>query len=209
MTLQTDVPAELHIHGYELSKDVDAGKTGSIKFTADTTGEFEVEAHQLVHGEEGEGVELATAAGQSVTLPLAHALLIGRQDLPIPQWLFAWGAAVVLVVSFIALSLLWRRARFEDDSWRPTSARTSRILVNPVTEVLAGALGVCLLGVVIWSGLEGSQVADTNFSLTFVFITFWLGWCSLSVLFGDVFRAVNPWRAIGRAYGGLVRRLTG
>jgi hypothetical protein len=59
VTLQTDVPAELHIHGYELSKDVDAGETGSIKFTADTTGEFEVEAHHLTHGEEGMGVELA------------------------------------------------------------------------------------------------------------------------------------------------------
>jgi hypothetical protein len=59
VTLQTDIPAELHVHGYEVSQDVDAGKSGSIKFTADTTGEFEVEAHHLVHGEEGTGVELA------------------------------------------------------------------------------------------------------------------------------------------------------
>ena len=60
MTLETDVPAELHIHGYELSKDIDAGKAGSISFSADATGEFEVEAHHLVHGEEGPGAELAT-----------------------------------------------------------------------------------------------------------------------------------------------------
>jgi hypothetical protein len=60
VTLMTDAPAELHIHGYELSREVDAGSTGSIKFTADTTGEFEVEAHPITHGEEGEGVELAT-----------------------------------------------------------------------------------------------------------------------------------------------------
>lgn len=60
VTLHTDVPAELHIHGYELSKDIDAGKSGSISFTADATGEFEVEAHHLVHGEEGPGEELAT-----------------------------------------------------------------------------------------------------------------------------------------------------
>jgi hypothetical protein len=60
VTLHTDVPAELHVHGYELSKDVDAGKTGSISFDADATGEFEVEGHHLVHGEEGPGVELAT-----------------------------------------------------------------------------------------------------------------------------------------------------
>lgn len=58
VTLHTDAPAELHIHGYELSKDIDAGKSGSISFTADATGEFELEAHPLVHGEEGAGVEL-------------------------------------------------------------------------------------------------------------------------------------------------------
>jgi hypothetical protein len=32
----------------------------------------------------------------SLFLPLAHGLLVGRQDLPIPTWLFAWGASVVL-----------------------------------------------------------------------------------------------------------------
>jgi hypothetical protein len=60
VTLKTDEPAELHVHGYELSKDIDAGKSGSISFTADATGEFDVEAHHLVHGEEGPGLELAT-----------------------------------------------------------------------------------------------------------------------------------------------------
>jgi hypothetical protein len=59
VTLHTDVPAELHVHGYELAKDVGAGGTGSISFTADATGEFEIEAHHLVHGEEQTGVELA------------------------------------------------------------------------------------------------------------------------------------------------------
>jgi hypothetical protein len=60
VTLKTDVPAELHVHGYEKSTDVAAGKTGSVSFTADATGEFEVEAHHLVHGDEGPGEELAT-----------------------------------------------------------------------------------------------------------------------------------------------------
>jgi hypothetical protein len=60
VTLRTDIPAELHIHGYELSKDIKAGGQGSIAFTADATGEFEIEAHHLVHGDEGPGISLAT-----------------------------------------------------------------------------------------------------------------------------------------------------
>jgi hypothetical protein len=37
-----------------------------------------------------------------------------------------------------------------------------------------------------------------NFSVTFVFITLWLGGVLASVLLGNVFRAFNPWRAIAR-----------
>jgi hypothetical protein len=142
-------------------------------------------------------------------IPVAHGLLIGRQDLPIPQWLFAWGASLVLIVSFVALSLLWREVRFEADRWRPVSERLSRALVNPVTSGLAGALGVVLLGVVIWAGLSGTDAPDLNFSLTFVFITAWLGLVVLSVLFGNVFRALNPWRAIARVGSAGFRLVAG
>ena len=59
------------------------------------------------------GVALASAA--VAVLPdaaLAHGL-VGKQDLPIPRWLFAWAAAVVLVVSFVALAVLWPKPRLE------------------------------------------------------------------------------------------------
>ncbi len=133
-------------------------------------------------------------------LVVGHAL-VGRQDLPIPEWLFAWGASLVLIVSFVALSFAWRRSRFEDDTWRPLE-RLSRVLVNPLTETLAGLIGVFLLGVIVWSGLQGTEAPDRNFSITFVFVTVWLGVVVLSVLLGDVFRAFNPWRAIARVAGG-------
>jgi hypothetical protein len=34
---------EVHFHGYALSKDVEAGGTARIPFTANLTGQFEVE----------------------------------------------------------------------------------------------------------------------------------------------------------------------
>ena len=51
----------------------------------------------------------------------------------------------------------------------------------------------------------GPRRPDRNFSVTFVFVTVWLGVVALSVVFGDVFRAFNPWRAIARAVGGDLR----
>ena len=64
--------------------------------------------------------------GQSVLIELVlqplrtvgHALF-GRQDLPIPEWLFAWAASLVLIVSFFALSVAWQTSRFEEMRWRP------------------------------------------------------------------------------------------
>ena len=38
---------------------------------------------------------------------------------------------------------------------------------------------------------------------------FWVGLVPLSVLFGDVFRAFNPWRAIARAAGFVASRVAG
>ena len=46
-------------------------------------------------------------------LAAAHGL-VGRADLPIPTWMFAWAAAIVLVVSFVALSALWPAPKLQN-----------------------------------------------------------------------------------------------
>ena len=48
----------------------------------------------------------------------AHGL-VQRSSLPIPEWLFAWAAAAVLCVSFVALAALWPKPRLEHAGWRP------------------------------------------------------------------------------------------
>jgi hypothetical protein len=141
-------------------------------------------------------------------LPLAHALA-ARQDLPIPAWLFAWGASLVLIVSFFALSVAWRKARFEDERWRPLGAGFSGVLTGLPAQILCGFLGVFLLGVAIYSGLRGTEAPDRNFALTFLFVTAWLGFPVFSALLGDLFRPFNPWRAVGRAAGSGFRAIAG
>jgi hypothetical protein len=138
----------------------------------------------------------------------AHALS-ARADLPIPAWLFAWGASLVLIVSFAALSVAWHKARFEDENWRPVSDRISQLVVNPVMKALAGLIGALLLVLTVATALNGTEAPDRNFSLTFVFVTVWLGGVLLSVVFGDFFRAFNPWGAIGRAFGAVFRVIAG
>jgi hypothetical protein len=144
----------------------------------------------------------------SFVLPVAHAL-VARKDLPIPAWLFAWGASIVLIVSFFALSAAWRKPRFEEERWRPLGAGISGALLSAPVQALCGAIGVLLLGFSIYAGLHGTEAPDRNFALTFIFITAWLGFPLFSVIFGDVFRPFNPWRAVGRAIGGAFSAIAG
>ncbi|HEX5592973.1 MAG TPA: fenitrothion hydrolase [Solirubrobacterales bacterium] len=141
-------------------------------------------------------------------IPLAHALA-SRQDLPIPAWLFAWAASIVLIVSFFALSAAWRKPQLEDEHARPFGRRFSDALLSLPAQVLCGAIGVFLLGVAIYAGLHGTEAPDRNFALTFLFVTCWLGFPFFSAIFGDLFRPFNPWRAVGRAAGGTFAAIAG
>ena len=136
---------------------------------------------------------------------LAHGL-VQRANLPLPEWLFGWAAAVVLVVSFVALAILWPQPRLERDRWRPLPGAAGRLLGSRGLEVVLGVLGVGLLALVLVAGFAGSLNAKSNFAPMFVFNTFWVGLAFASALFGDLFRALNPWRAIGRASGWVLRR---
>ena len=115
----------------------------------------------------------------------------------------------MLIVSFVALSVAWRDSKFSSDRWRPVSERLSRPLTGRATEIVTGAIGVFLLGAVVYTGLEGTGEPNLNFAVTFVFVTFWLGMVVLSILLGDVFRAFNPWRAIARTVGAVFRLIAG
>jgi hypothetical protein len=136
----------------------------------------------------------------------AHGGPIQRTQLPIEEWLFGWGAAAVLVVSFAALALLWPRPRLENPPWRPLPLGIGAVLGSRPVEMLCGASGAAALVVVVVAGYVGPDSAADNLLPTFVMITFWVGLVLASILFGDVFRAFNPWRAIGRAAGAITGR---
>jgi hypothetical protein len=132
---------------------------------------------------------------------VAHGL-VGRQDLPIPAWLFGWAATVVLVASFVGLAVLWPQPRLE-------APRETRVVSLPrILDPICGAIGVAVFAVVIYAGFAGAQNVATNITPTFVFVTFWVGLAMASALLGDVFKAFNPWRAIARAFAAVASKLS-
>jgi hypothetical protein len=143
-----------------------------------------------------------------IDIVLAHGLT-GRADLPIPAWLFGWAAAGVLVVSFVSLGLFWKTPKLEGSGWRPLPSWLSRVATSRATDIVCSLVGVFLLGIVIWAGIWGAQSAGDNVVPTFIYVIFWVGLVPVSVLFGDVYRAFNPWRAIGRGVGWLSTKVLG
>jgi hypothetical protein len=138
----------------------------------------------------------------------AHGI-VARSDLPIPEWLFGWAAAMVLVVSFVALAVLWPEPKLQREHWRPLPGGLGRALAGKPVQIVCGAIGVVLLIVLVYAGLRGTQSSTANFAPTFVYVIFWLALVPASLLFGDVFKAFNPWRAIGRAIGWVASRVAG
>jgi hypothetical protein len=65
-------------------------------------------------------------------------------------------------------------------------------------DVVLGAIGIGLLGGVVYGGLTGSDVAAQNFAPNLVYVVFWVGMPIASAAFGDIFRLLSPWRSIGR-----------
>lgn len=135
--------------------------------------------------------------------PAAAHGLVGKQDLPIPRWMFAWSAAIVLVISFVGLAILWTKPIL-------AAAKAKRVVGLPaLVDPLLGSVGVAWFVLLIYAGFAGSQVETANIGPTTVYVVFWVGIPMLSLFFGDVFKPVNPWRAVGRFTGWVVQKVLG
>lgn len=130
---------------------------------------------------------------------LAHGIGVVR-DLPIPAVYFFVGAAVVLGASFVLLFFLWTRPLLEAHAGgRQLSRVVSRIVFSRVVRIVLGAASVFLLGLTLATALFGTTVELLNFTPTFIYVVFWLGIPLLSILFGNVWSVLSPWRAIADA----------
>jgi hypothetical protein len=137
---------------------------------------------------------------------LAHGIG-GIRDLPVPRYVFFYGAAAVLVVSFAALAFLWREpllAARRDG--RPLPTGLQRVALSPALRIVAGALSVALL-VFLWLGaLVGRNSSGANFTPTFVYVFFWIGMPLVTAVLGNVWSVLSPWKAAAEGFGRLARR---
>ena len=132
---------------------------------------------------------------------LAHGAISGRTDLPVPLWLFVFGAATALIVSFVALSTLWTEPRFEDRPIR--SARPSwigSILTNRGLEWTIRVLMLVFFVVVAMASARRVSETETIGPIV-VYAWFWVGLAIAHALFGNLWATLSPFDTIGRLIG--------
>jgi hypothetical protein len=160
-------------------------------------------------------VAAATLGFSFVLADAAPALAHGfgpTYDIPIPLWLYLYGAAAAVVLAFVPLALYSRKTPDADAAYSYPrfdllgvpllrSLLTSRLLVGGLR-----VLSVVLFIVVVISGLVGLQ-SGFNIAPTFVWITWWVGFSFFTALVGNLWPLVNPWSVLFDWAGGLARRL--
>jgi hypothetical protein len=143
-------------------------------------------------------VSSSSVAGGAI---LAHGVG-SRQDLPLPFSLAVTGAAVALVLSFALLAVLWREPRLDGaNAGRPLPGWAAALLDSRATRTVLAALGAVFAVYVLIALVLGKDDADNPVPFV-VFVLLWVGLVPLSVLFGPVWRRLNPLRHL---HSGVLR----
>ena len=120
-----------------------------------------------------------------------------RQDLPLPFGLLLTGAALALVISFLALGLLWKQPRLRPTDGRLLPPARALALDSPAVRGAFGALSLALTAWTLLALLGGKD--DANNPVPYVvYVWLWVGLALLSMVFGPIWRVLNPIRWLHR-----------
>jgi hypothetical protein len=145
------------------------------------------------------------AAAAFLNLPgpaLAHAFG-QRYDLPAPLGYFVFGAAAAVALSFVVAAVFVRRA--------PREVRDHQIVVRlgplfPALRTLLPPLSLVLFCTAVVAGFIGNRNPEMNLAPILVWIVWWVGLSFLVACVGNVWPALDPWRAAFEGVDALVRR---
>ena len=130
----------------------------------------------------------------------------GRTDLPVPAWQLAWAASFAVAASFVALGMFWETPKFRSAAAGRTLSRSLQRACR-VQSRAVGAIGLLALAVLLYAGLAGNTNPSVNIAPVAVYIVFWVGLQVVSVLVGDVWSHMNPFRSLADGSARLWARL--
>ena len=127
-----------------------------------------------------------------IAVPVVAHGIGTRGDLPLPVWLFAYGAGIAVVLTFATLRLLWTRPVLDDAAaGSPAPGWTGPAL--RWLAVAARAFGLAAFLLVLVAAAFGSEETTENLAPVAVYVLFWVGLQLVSPVLGDVWRVLSPW----------------
>jgi hypothetical protein len=150
---------------------------------------------------------LAFLAALSLAARPAEAHGAGeRYDLPLPLVYFVTGATLTVALSVAAAALAARAA--------PRAASGAGLVIPlgpllPIVRGLARLGGLAFFVLVIAAGFFGDPHPMKNLAPTFVWIIWWVGLSLVVACAGNVWPALDPWRALFDGADALARRRRG
>lgn len=122
----------------------------------------------------------------------------GRAETPIPISAFFWVGAVVLVISFLGLAIGWSSSKLTTIPWRPVPAGVERVIRAPALLWAGRILVLAVFALLLAAAAFGSTRLNSNIAPVAIFVCWWVGLVPFTVLFGNVWREVNPWLTLAR-----------
>ena len=145
-----------------------------------------------------------SAVGALTWASAASAHGIGsRGDLPIPKNFFLVAAMLAVVISFFVAAVMWQTARLATMSQgRPLGGWTGRLATIGVP--VGRTIGLVAFVVVVIAAWGGPTNPSDNIAPVAVYVVFWILLLWACALFGDLWRALNPWDTIAMYASGRI-----
>jgi hypothetical protein len=128
---------------------------------------------------------------------LAHSF--GKlYNLPVPFWMYLYGAAASLIISFLVIGYFINE-KSKDINYPQVALSNIHflsLLTNPILVKPLKLLSLFLLFFTMITGFIGVDNSYFNFNMTFFWIIFVLLLTYLTFFIGNIYAFINPWRVM-------------
>ena len=149
-------------------------------------------------------LKIAALCGGLIAPSLAFAHSFGRlYNLPVPFWMYLYGAAAALAVSFLLVAYFVTVGSAQQQTPTRDLRNAAWVVTLRKLRLIPALKMFSLMGLLLCliTGFFGSDNPYFNFSMTFFWIVFVLGFTYITACIGNLYASINPWKVMAGMLG--------